>query len=116
LNGSPARPWKIAPDGLSVTVRATPKGGRDAIDGVDQLSDGTSVLKVRVRAAPDGGEANAAIIRTIAKTIGIGTSTISLVRGATNRIKVFRLAGNGAALAALLERALAGGKHNDKSE
>jgi uncharacterized protein YggU (UPF0235/DUF167 family) len=34
-----------------LAVRLTPRGGRDAIDGIEQLSDGRRVLKVRVRAA-----------------------------------------------------------------
>ena len=46
-------------------------GGRDAIDGVERLSDGRRVLKVRVRAAASEGEANAALIGLIAKTLGV---------------------------------------------
>ena len=53
----------MAPDGVVVTVRLTPKGGRDAIDGIETLADGRAVLKVRVRAAPSEGEANAALCR-----------------------------------------------------
>jgi uncharacterized protein YggU (UPF0235/DUF167 family) len=114
LSDAPTRPWKAAPDGLLLTVRATPKGGRDAIDGIDRLADGNTVLKARVRAAPEGGDANTALIRVIAKAIGVPPSTVSLVRGATSRIKVFRLAGNAAALAAAFERALAGGTQNSE--
>ena len=44
-----------------LAVRLTPRGGRDAIDGIEQLSDGRRVLKVRVRAAASEGEANAAL-------------------------------------------------------
>jgi uncharacterized protein YggU (UPF0235/DUF167 family) len=113
LSGT-AAPWKPAPGGLLLTVRATPKGGRDAIDGVEQLADGSAVLKARVRAAPAGNEANAALIRLIARTAGIAPSTVSLVRGARNRIKVFRLAGDGAALAAAFTRTLAGGKQKER--
>ena len=46
-----ARPWLRTGDGVSVAVRLTPKGGRDAIDGIETLSDGRAVLNVRVRAA-----------------------------------------------------------------
>ena len=45
------RPFAIAPDGIILAVRLTPKGGRDAIDGTETLSDGRAVLRVRVRAA-----------------------------------------------------------------
>ena len=57
-----SRPWTVARDGIVLTVRLTPKGGRDAIDGIEQMADGRAVLKVRVRAAPSEGEANAALM------------------------------------------------------
>ena len=47
-------PWRVRAEGLEVRVRVTPRGGRDAIDGVESLSDGQPVLKVRVRAIPEG--------------------------------------------------------------
>src|SRR5690606_10461317 len=56
------RPWTISPEGLVVAVRLTPRGGRDAIDGVERRADGQWVLKARVRAAATEGEANAALI------------------------------------------------------
>jgi uncharacterized protein YggU (UPF0235/DUF167 family) len=40
-----ARPWKIVPDGILLAVRATPKGGRDEIDGLTQFPDGTAALE-----------------------------------------------------------------------
>ena len=98
------------PGGLLLAVRATPKGGRDGIDGADRLADGSAVLKVRVRAAPEAGGANAALIRIIAKAACVAPSTVSIVRGASSRIKAFRLSGDPGTLAAAFERALAGGE------
>ena len=60
-------PWSVVPGGIMLTVRLTPKGGRDAIDGIETMADGSAVLKVRVRAAPTDGEANAALIKLMAK-------------------------------------------------
>ena len=34
------KPWSLTANGVSLTIRLTPKGGRDAIDGVDVLADG----------------------------------------------------------------------------
>jgi hypothetical protein len=85
-----------------VTVRLTPKGGRDAIDGIEQMADGRSVLKVRVRAAPREGEANDALVRLLAKSLGVAARQVILVAGATTRIKRLEIAGAGAALAAAL--------------
>ncbi len=42
-------PWRATLDGVVIACRLTPKGGRDAIDGVATLSDGTRVLLARVR-------------------------------------------------------------------
>jgi uncharacterized protein len=97
-------PWVAAADGLTVTVRLTPKGGRDAIDGVDKLSDDRPVLKVRVRAAPTEGEANAALVKLIAKALAVPARQVELIAGATARIKRLKIAGNGPALAAALEK------------
>ena len=95
-------PWQIVGDGLLLTVRLTPKGGRDAIDGIEQMADGRPVLKARVRAAASDGEANAALIRLVAKSLAIAPRHVSLVAGATARLKRLKIAGQGSALAETL--------------
>jgi len=98
------QPWAIAPGGITLTVRLTPKGGRDSIDGTDQMADGRSVLKARVRAAASDGEANAALIQLMAKTMGVAPRSVELTAGATSRTKRLRIAGAGTELAAMLEK------------
>ena len=58
-----------------VSCRLTPKGGRDAIDGVTELADGPSVLAARVRSAPQGGEANRALCALLAERLGAPART-----------------------------------------
>ena len=99
-------PWQVTAGGLALTVRLTPKGGRDAIDGIEQMADGRSVLKVRVRAAPSEGEANEALVRLIAKALGVAPRQVTLTAGATARVKRLAVAGAGPALAATLARLL----------
>ena len=89
---------------MAVTVRLTPKGGRDAIDGVETLSDGRTVLKVRVRAAPSEGEANEALCRLIAKSLDVPPRDVVLTAGATARIKRLAISGDGPTLFAALEK------------
>jgi uncharacterized protein YggU (UPF0235/DUF167 family) len=103
VSGLP-RPWQVEAGGLALVVRLTPKGGRDAIDGVEQTADGRSVLKARVRAAASEGEANAALTRLVAKTLGVAPRDVALVAGASARLKRLKVAGSGAALAAVLEK------------
>lgn len=98
------RPWLASADGVTLAVRLTPKGGRDAIDGIERLADGRAVLKVRVRAAASEGEANAALIKLVAKALGVAPRDITLVAGATARLKRLKVNGAGAALAAALEK------------
>jgi uncharacterized protein (TIGR00251 family) len=107
-SGLPERPWTVSNDGLLLTVRVTPKGGRDAIDGIAALADGMNVLKVRVRAAASEGEANAALLRVLAGALGVPGRAVSLVAGGRGRVKRLRVAGDGAGLAAALERICAG--------
>lgn len=89
---------------MAVTVRLTPKGGRDAIDGVETMSDGRAVLKARVRAAPSEGEANEALCRLLVKSLGVPLRDVALTAGATARIKRLTISGDGPTLVAALEK------------
>jgi uncharacterized protein len=98
------RPWQKLDTGIALAVRLTPKGGRDAIGGIAQLADGRSVLQARVRAAPSGGEANLALIRLIAKSVGVSARCVTLAAGATARVKRLIVAGDPPTLIAALEK------------
>ncbi|HEV2554327.1 MAG TPA: DUF167 family protein [Bosea sp. (in: a-proteobacteria)] len=102
---SPAagQPWTASAEGLRLSVRLTPRGGRDAIDGVEILSDGRPVLKARVRATPSEGEANAALLALIARTLDLPRSAVTLAAGAGARLKTVAIAGDPAGLGARLE-------------
>jgi uncharacterized protein YggU (UPF0235/DUF167 family) len=99
-----AFPWAVVAAGVALSVRLTPRGGRDAIDGIETLADGRSVLKARVRAAPSEGEANDALIRLIAKAVSVPPRDVALAAGATARIKRLTIAGDGPTLVARLKR------------
>jgi uncharacterized protein len=98
------RPWAVSAGGLSIIVRLTPRGGRDAIDGIEQRSNGQCVLKARVRAAATDGEANDALIALLAHSAGVPPRNVALVSGASARIKRLVIAGHGPTLAAALEK------------
>jgi len=91
-------PWRTSSEGISVALRVTPRGGRDDIDGVEILSDGRSVLKVRVRAIADGGEANRAVTELLAKSLRVPKGSVRLLSGATSRLKQIAIDGDPAAL------------------
>ena len=84
--------------GIGIALRVTPRGGRDGIDGIETLSDGRSVLKVRVRAVADGGEANRAVTDLLANALGVPKAKVRLVSGATSRLKQVAIDGDPATL------------------
>ena len=104
-----ARPWRETKEGIALDIRLTPRGGRDALDGIETLADGRVVLKARVRAAPTEGEANTALIRLLAQEFGLPRSQVAIVSGASARLKTVSLRGESGPLAAFLETRLRGG-------
>ena len=74
-------------------VKLTPGASADRIDGWGVDADGRPVLKVRVRARPVEGEANAALILLLAKSLGVPRSAVSLARGEQSRRKMIEVDG-----------------------
>jgi len=95
-------PWRATPSGVVVACRLTPKGGRDAIDGVARLADGTSVLLARVRAPPENGRANEALCELIAARLDAPASRVRLAGGGKSRLKQVAVSGDPDALIARL--------------
>ena len=82
-------PWRYSTAGISIALRVTPRGGRDDIDGIEQLADGRSVPKAAVK----------------------------LLSGATSRLKQIAVDGDpvrlGEALRKLAQAKSAGAKSTD---
>lgn len=83
---------RLTEAGLILHLRVTPNAGRDAIEGVETRDNGTSVLRVRVRAVPDKGKANAAVVALLAKALGVPKSALGVVSGETSRLKTLMVA------------------------
>ena len=66
---------------LKVIVQA--RASRDQILGFRG-----DVLQVKVTAPPEGGKANAAVLKLVAKAVKVPKTSITLVRGHTSRDKV----------------------------
>jgi hypothetical protein len=69
-----------------LALRVTP-GARSESASID----GERLL-VKVRAKPEGGAANAAVIKLVAKVLGVAPTQVELLRGATGRDKLVRVA------------------------
>jgi uncharacterized protein len=77
--------------GCRLLVRLTPKSSRDAIQGVETLADGRVFLKARVRAVPEKGAANAALVRLLSKALRLPASAVGISAGATSRLKTVQI-------------------------
>ncbi len=75
-----------------LAIKLTPRANADRIDGWDVDPDGRPVLKVRVRAQPVEGEANAALVAFLAKALGVPRRAVSLARGGQSRLKMIEIA------------------------
>jgi len=91
-------PWRYSTQGISVALRVTPRGGRDDIDGLETLANGRTLVKVRVRAIADGGEANRAVTELLARALGVPRANVRILSGTTSRLKQIAVDGDPARL------------------
>lgn len=86
--------FSLHEDHVRLSIRLTPNGGRDRIDGFETNDAGESHLRARVSAVPEKGKANKALIALLAKSLSIPKSAISLISGDTSRQKILRIDGD----------------------
>ena len=79
---------KPQPDGVLLSVKVQPRSSKNEIG--EALGD---ELRIKVAAPPVDSAANDAVLKLLAKTLGIGRNGVELVRGQTSRHKVFRIHG-----------------------
>ena len=109
-------PWRYANGGISIALRVTPRGGRDDIDGVETLANGRAVVKLRVRAIADGGEANRAVMELLAKALGVPKAKVKILSGVTSRMKQVAVEGDPRILGEMLRQVTAPKAENTRAE
>lgn len=90
-------------DGVRVVVRVQPGARRSGIDGLVARAEGGKAVKIRVTEPPEGGKANAAVIKLLAKAWGVPKGRIAVAAGAKDRRKILHVAGDPADLRARIE-------------
>ncbi len=75
----------LARPGAEIVVRVTPKAARERL----VVEDGA--IRAYVTVVPEDGKANQAVVKLLAKALGVAKTRLVLVRGATSRDKVFRI-------------------------
>lgn len=85
-------------DDLMLSVRLTPRSAKEEIGGVWRDEKGLDWLQVSVRAVPEKGRANAALVKFVAGRLGVPARDVVLEAGDTNRLKRLRIVGRAAEL------------------
>ena len=75
----------LAEPGCTIEVRVTPKASRNKVKMVE------GQIRVFVTTVPEGGKATRAVVKLLAKALGIAPGRLTLVRGGTSRDKAFRV-------------------------
>ncbi|MDD2420973.1 MAG: DUF167 domain-containing protein [Heliobacteriaceae bacterium] len=76
------------PVGIRFKVRVQPRAAQNTVCG---LLDGA--LKIRLTAPPVDGEANAACVQFLAKSLGVSRAAVRLVAGEKARTKMIEVKG-----------------------
>lgn len=71
---------------MDIFVRVVPRSSKTEI-----VEKKENYLKIKLRASPVKGQANAELIKFLAQEFNIGKSQIEIVRGLTSREKLVRL-------------------------
>ena len=71
----------------TIPIRVTPRSARPGIGGWREGADGREELEVRVAEAPADGAANAAVVKLLAKALGVSRSEVTIISGETSRHK-----------------------------
>jgi hypothetical protein len=95
-------PFSATPSGVRVRVRVAPRAAGNRIDGILDDGEGGAFLKVAVTAPPEGGKANSALIKLLAKEWHLAKSSVAVTAGASVRRKTVSIEGNAPQLMAKL--------------
>jgi uncharacterized protein (TIGR00251 family) len=68
-------------------IRVTSRSAKPGIGGWRAGADGREELEVRVAEAPTDGSANNAVVKLLAKALGVSRSELSIISGAASRHK-----------------------------
>jgi hypothetical protein len=91
----PAPHWTEAirpagPNAVSIELHVEPGSAYPGLEGFDIWRHR---LVLRVRAPPQDGQANREVVEVLAELLGVSTSSVSIIAGATSRRKVVRIDG-----------------------
>jgi uncharacterized protein len=87
-------PYALGVGKITLRVRVTPRAGRSGAGGLYHDAEGRPAVVVRVAAAPEKGRANKAVIATLAKSLKLAKSRLTITAGLADRNKTVAITGD----------------------
>jgi uncharacterized protein YggU (UPF0235/DUF167 family) len=84
-------PFERRGDAVELFLKVTPGARREAIGAITDDGQGDRRLMVHVTAKAEGGEANRAVVRLLAKSWRVAPTAFELTAGQRSRLKRVRL-------------------------
>ena len=96
-------PYGITDTGAKLAIRLTPKARQAGFRGIAEAADGAAYIKAGVTAPAEGGKANKALLKLLAREFDLPASAMRIASGAQARQKSIQIAGDPAGIKKRLE-------------
>lgn len=75
-------------------IKVIPRSHKTEIVDVMQDAEGEQTIKIRLKAVPEKGKANAELIKFLGKELGINKEHISIISGKQDQLKLIKVKWN----------------------
>ncbi len=72
-------------------IKVLPKSPKNEVVEILEDADGEKTIKIRIKAVPEKGKANAELIKFLSKELGVPRDKISIISGKTEQLKLIRI-------------------------
>lgn len=83
------------PNNGYIRIKIIPRSQKNEITEIIKDEEGEKTIKIRIKAPPEKGKANAELIKFLSKTFNIKRDAISIISGKTDRLKLIKISNNG---------------------
>ncbi len=81
----------VIPKANYLRIKVIPKSPKNEITEIMADDSGEQTIKIRIKAAPEKGKANAELIKFLSKELNIPKAGISIISGKTNQLKLLKI-------------------------
>ncbi len=81
----------VIPKANYLRIKVIPKSPKSEIAEIMTDESDEQTIKIRIKAAPEKGKANAELIKFLSKELNIPKSNISIISGKTDKLKLIKI-------------------------